>query len=72
MGKNSPKTEKDWEAEHDARTIADASAIKSDPTRLANAQRASMGMLKEKEAEVRGLRTLAKSKKPTKSKSRKA
>jgi len=62
MSKKALTGEKKWEAESDARTIANASAIKSDPTRMANAQRASIEMLKEKEAEVKGLRSLSKSK----------
>lgn len=53
---------KNWEAEEDAHTMAEAEAIRKDPKRLMAAQRAAMGILKQKEAMVQGLRKLTKKK----------
>ena len=51
--------EKKWEAQHDARTMAEASAISKDIKRRTAAQRAAMGMVKEKSDELAGLKNIA-------------
>ena len=54
------KEEKKWEAESDARTIAEAEAIKGDPERIKAAQKAAKEMSEEKQREADALRSLSK------------
>jgi hypothetical protein len=49
----------DYMAEDDARTIARAHAIKSNPERLAAAAKVAHRMAEEKSGELRGLRSIA-------------
>jgi len=56
-------SDKRWEAESDARTMADANAIRKDPKRLVSAQRAAMGMVKEQTDKLNGLKTIARKRK---------
>ncbi len=63
MARSIPASEKKWEAESDARTMAEASAIGKDPKRLVAAQRAAMGMVKEKTDELNGLKKIARKRK---------
>lgn len=53
------KSEEDWQAESDARTIAEAETIKSDEKRFAAAQVAAKRMLEEKQEEQAALKRLA-------------
>lgn len=55
----SPCNEDEWRARDDARTLAQAAAIKSDPDRLKKAIPEARKMLEEKTAEVRGLRAIS-------------
>lgn len=48
-----------FEAEDDARTLAQAEAVRSDAMRLRRAAKAARRLLKEKEAEVRRMRKVA-------------
>lgn len=41
------KTEAEWAAEHDARSLANAEAIKTDPKRLAAAQKAAKRIVED-------------------------
>lgn len=50
---DNPKSEKDWRAEEDARTLARAEAIKADNTRLSNARVAAEKMLESEREDVR-------------------
>ncbi len=52
--------EKRWEAENDARMLASANAIGQDPKRLAAAQKASIRLAKETEAEARAMGKVSK------------
>ena len=54
------KEEKKWQAESDARTIAEAEAIKGDPERIKAAQKAAKEMSEEKQREADALRSLSK------------
>jgi len=54
------KEEKKWEAESDARTIAEAEAIKGDPERIKAAQKAAKEMSEERQREADALRSLSK------------
>lgn len=47
------KSEKDWEAECDARTLIDAEAIKADKARNKKALSAAKKMVKEKQDEAK-------------------
>lgn len=53
------KTEAQWEAESDARTIAEARAIKLDGPRLRRAQKAARKMVAEEQEKLSGLRQVA-------------
>ena len=53
------KTERQWQQEEDARTLAAAEQIKQDPNRLTAAQEAAKRMLAEREKETAGLRSVA-------------
>lgn len=53
------KVDRDWEAESDANRLADAEAIKADPTRLGRARSAAKSMLAEQEARTEGLKRIA-------------
>lgn len=54
------KTEADFQAESDAHTIGEAEAIKSDASRLKNAQRVTSKLASEAEAKARGMRKASK------------
>jgi hypothetical protein len=58
-GVTAVKSEKDWKAENDANTIAEAEAIKADKERLAGAKKAAAKMAKEQRARADGLTKLA-------------
>ena len=49
-------SENDWQAEQDARTMAEAEGIKSDPEKMKRAQKAAKRMLKEEEAKKKASR----------------
>lgn len=51
--------DKKWEAESDARTLAEAHAIKADKTRMKNARKAAKKMLKEEKEKIEGLSMVA-------------
>jgi hypothetical protein len=46
---------KNWEAEEDARTLAQAAVIRSDPKRFARARQAAQEMGRQKMVEARAL-----------------
>ncbi len=50
--------DKKWEAENDARTVAEAAVITADPARLAAAKKVGKPMAKDKEEEVKALKGL--------------
>ena len=54
-----------WQAESDARTLAEAKRIVSDKGRLGAAQAAAKAMLEKQEAETKALRSIANSANPT-------
>lgn len=60
-----PKSDKDWEAEGDASTLAQAKAIKDDSPRLKRAQTAAGRMADEQMAKANELRRLARTKRST-------
>lgn len=49
-------SERQFQAEQDARTLGDAEAVKSDPVRMRRAQPEIRKMAKEAEAKARGLK----------------
>lgn len=57
-----PKTDEEWQAESDARTLAEAETIKADAGRNLKAQKAAARLLDEKEKEAEALRMLANAK----------
>lgn len=58
-----PKSEAQWQAETDARTLTEADIISKDASRLAAAKTAAKRLLEEKEKEAAGLRKIADKKK---------
>ena len=56
------KSEQDWQAESDARTLQEAEAIKTDQKRMGRAQEAAKKMLKEEQAKADALKRLANAK----------
>ncbi len=50
--------DKKWEAENDARTVAEAAVITADPERLAAAKKVGKPMAKDKEEEAAALKDL--------------
>lgn len=58
------KQEKIWQAESDARTLADAEVIKKDPERLAAAVKQAKKMADEKKKEAQGMAHVAGMRKP--------
>jgi hypothetical protein len=57
--------ERKWQAENDARTLAEAEQIKEDKTRLEAAQSAAKRMLEEEEERTRAMRKVARKKRAT-------
>ena len=55
----SPKTEKQWEAESDAGTLAQAEVITNTPTRLRAAKTAAKKLAADQEKQARGMRKVA-------------
>lgn len=53
------KTEAEWQAEHDARTLIDARKIQQEPPRLARAKKAAQRIIAEHEKIVRSAKFLA-------------
>lgn len=51
--------DKKWQAENDARTLAEAEVIKNDSSRLKAAQNAAKGMAKEKQDEASAMSNVA-------------
>lgn len=51
--------EKKWQAESDARTLAEAEVIKGDPDRLKAAQESAKGMAEEKSDEAAAMKKIA-------------
>lgn len=47
-----------WKREHDARSLAEAAAIKTDKKRMKGAKIAAKEMAKEKAAELKGLKSV--------------
>lgn len=62
MGDIMPTTDEQWQAESDARTLAEAETIKADAGRNLKAQKAAARLLEEKEKEAEALRMLANAK----------
>ncbi len=60
MSKSIPVQEKKWQAESDARIIADAKAIMGDPARMKAAANAAKAMIPDKQKELKGLQQVAK------------
>jgi hypothetical protein len=58
---NKIKTNADWQKESDARTLAEAERIKSEPSRLKGAQAAAKRMLSEQQKEAQALSKIASS-----------
>lgn len=54
-----PHADRDWEAENDARTLADAAAIKANSTRSGRAKRAARTMHQEAQAKATELAAVA-------------
>ncbi|MFH1932765.1 MAG: hypothetical protein ABIN18_14410 [Pseudomonadota bacterium] len=52
-------TDKQWEAENDARSLADAEAIQSDKSRLKKAKTAALRLAKEETEKTNALRKVA-------------
>lgn len=57
-----PLTEKQWQAECDARTLADADKIKKDRKRVNDAIKAAKKMAKDKMAEAQAMSKVARGK----------
>ncbi len=55
---NLTAADRKWEAESDARTLADAELIKADSKKLTAAKKAAVSMAKEKEKEVKVLKKI--------------
>ena len=55
--------EKRWQAENDARTLAEANVIQSDPERLDKAKQAAAKMAEEERARANAMSKVARSKK---------
>lgn len=55
----SVKSDKQWEAENDARTLTDAAAITADGRRMGQAKVAAKRMLKEEQVKARALQQVA-------------
>lgn len=55
-----PTSEKDWEAESDARTLAEADVIRKDTARLTAAEKAAVDMAKRKKEEADAMAKIAK------------
>ena len=53
------KEEKRWQAEADARTLAEARVIMSDPARMKAAANVAKNLVAEKTAELKGLKQVA-------------
>lgn len=56
------KSDREWEAENDARTLADAEAIKVDNTRLKRAQKAAKRMANEAQTKAAAMSFVSKGK----------
>ena len=52
--------QKKWQAEDDARVLAEAASLRSDKARMGRAKTAAAAMVKEQEKRISGLRTVAK------------
>jgi hypothetical protein len=63
MAATAPKTDKEWEAESDADTLARAGEIKRDKKRMNRALIAAMRMAKEQRIKAEELEKVAKAKK---------
>ena len=57
---NTIKSDAQWQKESDARTLAEAERIKSDPTRMKGATSAAKKMVTEQQKEVKHLEKIAK------------
>lgn len=55
------KTEKQWQAESDARTLAEAERIKSETSRLKSAQMAAKKMVSDQQKDLQSLSKVAQS-----------
>ena len=60
MARIAEKTQAQFEAEHDARTMMEAEAVTSDKARLGKARVAARRLLKEEKARLKGLEKVAK------------
>jgi hypothetical protein len=54
--------DKKWREEDDARTLAEAAAIRSDKARMKGAKSGAQRMVDEQNAKLKGLKSVAKSK----------
>jgi len=59
------KEDKDWEAESDARTMADADVIKNDSERYERAVKAAQDMARDKKKEAESISRIAEGKTPS-------
>lgn len=55
----SPMNEQDWRKQADANTLAEAEAIRRDPSRMKGASEAARRMIEEQDARLAGLRKVA-------------
>lgn len=53
-------SDRDWEAKNEARTLAEAEAIKGDKKRYSRAKKAAVQMAKDSEKETKALKRIAK------------
>lgn len=63
VGVPAPMSDKDWQAEDDARTLMNAKVIEADRRRVNAACKAAKRMASEKEKEARAIASVAKRKK---------
>ncbi len=64
-----PKTDKEWQAEMDAETLASGAAIRADKPRMAAAKRAAGKLAKDQQVRATAMKSIArKPSKPTRRK----
>ena len=56
-----PKSEKQWQAESDARTLAEAEAIKATPSRMRPAKTAAKKLATEAQKQATGMKKISRS-----------
>lgn len=63
MNKPMPMTEKDWQAQDDANTLARAAEIKADKARMAKASQAAKKLVEEAAARAKAMKQIARTSK---------